>query len=257
MFLVRYSQLRIVVLLFLLQVRVKKTYWKQIKTRYNHLHTSKLTYMSIKREKIEHIKKVLFTLYPDAKTELHYENTFQLLVAIIMSAQTTDKQVNKVNETFFQVLKTPQDGVKLWEEAIKKAINRVNFFNNKGKSIYKLCQLLSQAQWKIPQKLEELVKFPWVGIKTAKVFLAVVHDAPLLAVDTHVHRVLNRLWVVKAKTPLETNAQAEKIFTTDDNAKLHHSLIFFGRYHCTARSPKCGKCELQDVCAYYKKNPTK
>lgn len=87
--------------------------------------------MSINRAKIEKIKQVLFSLYPDAKTELNYENTFQLLVAIIMSAQTTDKQVNKVNETFFQLLKKPEDGIKLGEEAIKKSINRVNFFNNK------------------------------------------------------------------------------------------------------------------------------
>lgn len=98
------------------------------------------------REKIENIKKILFEMYPDAQTELCYENIFQLLVAIIMSAQTTDKQVNKVNETFFQVLRSPQDGLTLGEENIKKYINRVNFFNNKGKNIYKLCQILTEKK---------------------------------------------------------------------------------------------------------------
>lgn len=93
-----------------------------------------------------------------------------------------------------------------------------------------------------------------MGIKTAKVFLAVVEDASLLAVDTHVHRVLNRVGIVKTKTPLETNAKAEKIFTSDDNAKLHHSLIFFGRYHCTARNPKCDTCELREICSFYKRS---
>ena len=212
--------------------------------------------MSNERKKIEYIKRVLFSMYPDAQTELIYENDFQLLVAIIMSAQTTDKQVNKVNGDFFKVLKTPQDGLKIGEEKIRKYINRVNFFNNKWRNIFKLCKLLIENKGNIPHMLEELIKLPWVGIKTAKVFLAITDNAPLLAVDTHVHRVLNRLGVVKAKSPLETNKKAEKIFTTDDNAQLHHSLIFFGRYHCTARNPKCSTCELQDVCYFYnKKNP--
>jgi endonuclease-3 len=102
--------------------------------------------------------------------------------------------------------------------------------------------------------LEKLVELHWVWIKTAKVFLAVFKDGSYLAVDTHVHRVLNRVWIVKAKTPLETNKKAEEIFTTDDLGKLHHSLIMFWRYHCTARKPKCEICELSKVCDYYKRN---
>ena len=206
------------------------------------------------REKINFVKSVLFEMYPDALTELDYENEFQLLVAIIMSAQTTDKQVNKVNKTFFTYLKSPQDGVKLWEDFIKHQIRSVSFFNNKAKNIFLTSNILTEKYHSnIPRTLEELVKLPWVGIKTAKVFLSVIENASYLAVDTHVHRVLNRLGLVKAKTPLETNRQAEKIFTDDDNALLHHTLIFFGRYHCTARKPRCSDCKLKEVCSYYKK----
>ncbi len=206
------------------------------------------------REKIDFVKSVLFEMYPEALTELHYETEFQLLVAIIMSAQTTDKQVNKVNKIFFQYLKTPEDGIKLWEEFIRSSIRSVSFFNNKTKNIFATSKILFEKYHsQIPRTLEELTKLPWVGIKTAKVFLSVIENASYLAVDTHVHRVLNRLWFVKAKTPLETNRQAERIFTDDDNALLHHTLIFFGRYHCIARKPKCGDCRLKEVCEYYKK----
>lgn len=197
-------------------------------------------------------------MFPDALTELEYENEFQLLVAIIMSTQTTDKQVNKVNKVFFTHLKSPQDGLKLWQEFIRQQIRSVSFFNNKAKNIFLTSNILVEKYHsEIPRTLEELVKLPWVGIKTAKVFLSVVENASYLAVDTHVHRVLNRLWLVKAKTPLETNRQAEKIFTDDDNALLHHTLIFFGRYHCIARKPKCSHCKLREVCNYYKKEQTK
>lgn len=206
------------------------------------------------RQKIDFVKSVLFEMYPNALTELEYETEFQLLVAIIMSAQTTDKQVNKVNKTFFQYLKTPNDGIKLGEEFIRQQIRTVSFFNNKAKNIFLTSHILKEKYHsQIPRTLEELTTLPWVGIKTAKVFLSIVENASYLAVDTHVHRVLNRLWFVKAKTPLETNAQAEKIFTDDDNAFLHHTLIFFGRYHCIARKPKCSDCKLQWVCDYYKK----
>ena len=190
-------------------------------------------------------------MYPDAQVELDFENEFQLLIAILMSAQTTDKQVNKVNKTFFQHLKTPADGVKLWEEWIRNYIRAVNFFNNKSRNIYKTCEILSKQN--IPRTLEELVKLPGVGIKTAKVFLWVADNAAYLGVDTHVHRVLNRVGFVKTKTPLETDAKVPSVFTSDDLAKLHHTLILFGRYHCIARKPKCWDCPITYICGYKKK----
>lgn len=207
-----------------------------------------------KREKIEIFKNKLFEMFPDAKTELEYENEFQLLIAIIMSAQATDKQVNKVNKVFFKELKSPKDGIKLWVEKIEKHINSVSFYRNKAKNIYKTCQILDKENLDNFDSIEKLSSLAWVGIKTAKVFLAVTKDAPYLAVDTHVHRVLNRVWFVKTKLALETDKKAEKIFTSDDLAKLHHSLIFFWRYHCTARKAKCETCPITEICSFYKKN---
>ena len=207
------------------------------------------------QEKINVVKKTLFKMYPENKTELNYENPYQLLIAVIMSAQTTDKQVNKVNKKFFKVLKRPEDALKLGIDWIKKYIKSIGFYNNKAKNIYETSKiLLEKYKWKIPEKLEELVKLPGVGIKTAKVVSAILYNKPYLPVDTHVHRVLNRLWIVKTKTPLETDKEAAKILDKDATIKLHHSLIFFGRYYCTARKPKCSICPLKEICEYYKNN---
>ncbi len=207
------------------------------------------------KEKIKILKKETFKMFPENKTELYYKNDFQLLIAIIMSAQTTDIQVNKANKTFFQVLKTPQDGINLWENKIRGFIKTIWFYKNKAKNIYKTCvKLHNEYNDKIPETLEELQTLYWVWIKTAKVFLSVTKNAPYLAVDTHVHRVLNRVWIVKTKNALETNNKAELIFTKNDNAKLHHSILFFWRYHCIARKPKCSKCKIQKNCDYYEFN---
>ena len=207
-----------------------------------------------KTEKIEIIKKKLFEMFPENKTELNYENPYQLLIAVLMSAQTTDKQVNKANKKFFQVVKKPEDAINLWVDKIKNYIKTIWFYNNKAENIYKTSKiLLEKYNWEIPTTLEELVKLPWVGIKTAKVVSAILYDAPYLPVDTHVHRVLNRLGIVKTKTPLETDKEAAKVLDKDATIKLHHSLIFFWRYHCTARNPKCNNCPFTDFCNYYKK----
>lgn len=205
------------------------------------------------REKIDIFKKEVFAMFPDAVTELEYKNNFQLLIAIIMSAQTTDKQVNKVNKTFFKYLKSPEDWLRLWEEKIKEHIKTISFFNNKAKNIYITSKILSEE--KVLEDLntiKELTSLAWVWIKTAKVYLAVIHDLPFLAVDTHVHRVLNRVWIVNTKTPEQTDKKAEKLLTTDDLAQLHHSLIMFWRYHCIARKPKCANCPINHICKYYK-----
>ena len=208
-----------------------------------------------KQEKIKIIKEVLFRMYPENKTELKYSNPYQLLIAVLMSAQTTDKQVNKANEKFFQIVKKPGDAIKIWVEKIKEYIKTIGFFNTKAKNIYLTSKiLLEKYNWEIPKTLEELIELPWVGIKTAKVVSAILYDAPYLPVDTHVHRVLNRLGIVKTKTALETDKAAAKILDKDATIKLHHSLIFFGRYHCTARNPKCEDCPLQNICLYYKKS---
>lgn len=194
-------------------------------------------------------------LFPDAKTELYYENKFQLLVAIIMSAQTTDKQVNKINKTFFEFFSTPHELYELWEEKIKKNINKIWLYNSKAKNIFLSSKMLVENyNQKIPESLEEIQKLPWVWIKTAKVWLSVVKNKPYLAVDTHVHRVLNRLWIVKTKNALETDKVAEKKLKKEDLVRLHHTLILFWRYNCTAKNPKCKNCVLLDLCPYKAKN---
>ena len=207
------------------------------------------------KQKIEALKKTAFDMFPNAETELYHENEFQLLIAILMSAQATDKQVNIINRNFFRFLQTPEDGVKLGVEEITDFINSVSFFNNKAKNIFKTCEILIEKyESKPPKTIEELIQLPGVGIKTAKVFLSVTEKAPYLGVDTHVHRVLNRIGIVKTKTPLETDKKAASIFDATDLAPLHNTLVLFGRYHCTARNPKCGVCPMREECTFGKKN---
>lgn len=206
-----------------------------------------------KRQKIELLKQEVFKMFPDAQAELDFENDFQLLIAVLMSAQTTDKQVNHVNENFFKVLKTPEDWVKLWAEKIEEMINSIWFFRMKAKNIFKTSKILSERKLENFSTISELTELPWVWIKTAKVFLSVTRRWEFLAVDTHVHRVLNRVWIVNTKLPEETDKVAEKIFTKEDLWPLHHGLIFFWRYHCIARKPKCENCPLKEDCKFFKK----
>jgi endonuclease-3 len=206
-----------------------------------------------KNRKITKTIDYLDRLFPDAKTELVSENEFQFLIAIIMSAQTTDKQVNKANLEFFRVFKTPEDWLKLGQKNIENYIKSIGFYKTKAKNIYKTCEILSKSDFSTFDTLEKLQTLHWVGIKTAKVFLSVTKNTQVLAVDTHVHRVLNRLWLVKTKTPLQTDKEVEKKLQKQDLAKLHHTLILFWRYYCKALKPKCEKCELKEICNYYKK----
>lgn len=204
---------------------------------------------------IKEIVKRLDILFPDAKTELNFHNEFQLLVAIIMSAQTTDKQVNKVNEVFFQHFETPEDLVQIGESGIRNYIKTIGLNNAKAKNIFATAKMLLESyNSKIPEDIIEIQKLPWVGIKTAKVWLSVIKNESYLAVDTHVHRVLNRLGIVKTNTANETDKVAAKKLKQEDLARLHHTLILFWRYNCTARNPKCSGCTLFDLCPYKKKN---
>jgi len=206
------------------------------------------------KKDIPFLSEKLNELFPDAKTELYYDNNFQLLIAIIMSAQTTDKQVNKVNKTFFKFLKKPEDAEKIWIEKIKNHIKTISFFNNKANFIYQTSKILKSKYNSIPPKsIEELIKLPWVWIKTAKVYLAIEHNFPYIWVDTHVHRVLNRLWIIKTKTPLETDKKISKLFSKQNHATLHNTLVLFWRYICKAKKPKCKKCSILKKCSFKEK----
>jgi len=203
------------------------------------------------KEKINLLKKEVIKMFPDAKAELYFNNDFQLLIAVLMSAQTTDKQVNKANKEFFKYLKNPEDWIILWVEKIQNFIKTIWFFRVKSKNIFKTSQILSKKNLDDFNTVSELIKLPWVWIKTAKVFLSVARWGQYLAVDTHVHRVLNRFWIVDTNSPEKTDKEAEKIFTKKDLWILHHWLIFFGRYHCLARKPKCEKCPLKTDCKFF------
>lgn len=177
-------------------------------------------------KKIQEIIKILDENYKDAKIELYYETPFQLIIAVLMSAQTTDKQVNKVNQEFFKVLKEPKDVNTIWLKNITSYINSIWFYRNKAKFIFETWNiLLEKYNSKIPDNLEDLTTLPWVWIKTAKVVLRTLYNKPYLAVDTHVHRVLNRLQIVSTKTPEETDKEASRIIKDIHKKKLHHTLI--------------------------------
>lgn len=210
----------------------------------------------MKKQDIDIFFTTLEQLYPENRTDLIRETPRQLLVAVVMSAQTTDKQVNRVTEKFFNTIKTPYDTVKLTESQRYEHIKWVNYAPTKAKNLYKTAQLLIQNQidnsYTIPDSLSELIKLHWVGEKTAKVILHVLYHTNDIAVDTHVHRVCNRIGLVHTKEPLQTSKLLDKAIPDKYKHIAHHTLIFFWRYHCTARKPKCQDCPFTSLCNYYK-----
>lgn len=212
----------------------------------------------------------LLELFPNPDTELNYKTPFQLLVAVMLSAQTTDRQVNVVTDKLFLKVKEPNDILKMTEEMLAKQVSSVNYYKMKAKHIKETAKelinlankkeknltkneqdCLNQYWYYLPESIEWLTKFPWVWEKTAKVILYVRYKHDLIAVDTHVHRVANRLWIVKTSEPLETSKEIEKVVPKKWKRIAHHSLILFWRYYCTAKKPKCENCVLKEFC----KNP--
>ncbi len=190
-------------------------------------------------------------LFPSPKTELHYSTPFQFVVAVMLSAQATDIQVNKVTEKLFKQIKTPEDLLALGFSSFMTAIRSINYYNTKAKHIWETAKLLKQWK-KIPHDLKQLMQLPWVGVKTGKLIAHVLYDKPFIAVDTHIHRVSNRLWIVHTKTPEQTSEQLEKLIPDSYKDHAHHALVLFGRYYCKAVKPKCENCKLQKICDYYK-----
>lgn len=214
-------------------------------------------------KKLQQIFDYLKELFPAPETELHYSTPFQLVVAVMLSAQATDKQVNKVTEKLFQKVKNPHDVISLWFEYFEKSISSVNYYKSKAKHIFATSQLLEKNCQKsskiakncgIPDSLEELMMLPGIGIKTAKLIAHVLYAKPFIAVDTHIHRVANRLWLVTTTSPEKTSELLEQLIPDSEKDIAHHGLVLFGRYHCMARNPKCAICKLQPICLYYKKN---
>lgn len=206
----------------------------------------------LRKKDYDQIFEVLNQWYPENRTDLHWITPFQLLIAVVMSAQTTDKQVNKATDTLFQTIKSPEDVIVMWLENYQYAIKSIGLYKTKAKNVFALSHMLVGKE--IPDTMEELMKLPWVGEKTAKVVLHMLYGKELIAVDTHVHRVANRLGMVNTTQPLQTSKVLEKVIPSQYLKVAHHTLIFFGRYFCMARKPRCPECPFQKICLYYRKN---
>ncbi len=189
-------------------------------------------------------------LFPNPETELNYSTPFQLVVAVMLSAQATDIQVNKTTDILFKKIKKPEDLLKMWFADFEFSINSINYYHSKAKHIRETAKLLKQWK-KIPSELDQLLQLPWVGIKTAKLIAHVLYDKPFIAVDTHIHRVSNRLWLVKTTSPEKTSELLEKLIPDKYKDHAHHALVLFGRYHCKAQKPICETCKLHKICNFY------
>ncbi len=193
---------------------------------------------------------------PIAETELKYANPYELLVAVILSAQCTDKRVNMITPKFFNAFPTPDVLAKADLESVFAVIKSCSYPNNKAKNLIGMAKVLvTDFDSIVPDDVDQLQKMPGVGRKTANVIASVVYHKPAMAVDTHVFRVAARLGLsVNAKTPLETEKQLVKHIPPKLIPKAHHWLILHGRYVCIARKPKCESCGLTDICVYYLNN---
>ena len=193
---------------------------------------------------------------PDAETELFYDNPFQLLVSVILSAQCTDKRVNLTTPAIFERYPDPQSMSKATVEELFPLIKSISYPNNKTKHLIGMANMLMQKfDGEVPMTVEELVQLPGVGRKTANVITSVIDEQPNMAVDTHVFRVSKRLGLVThgASTPLAVEKELVKHIPREMIHKAHHWLILHGRYICIARNPKCGECGLRENCPYYHK----
>ncbi|HBV96681.1 MAG: endonuclease III [Peptococcaceae bacterium BICA1-7] len=195
------------------------------------------------------IIELLSGLYPGASTDLRFGSTFQLLVAVMLSAQCTDRQVNKVTEKLFQIYSSPEDFAGLKEEELAREIKGVGLYRNKSKNIVKASRLLVENHHsEVPKTRDELESLPGVGRKTANVVLNVAFSAPVMPVDTHVFRVSHRLGLSAGKTPEAVEKDLTALISADLMGVMHHCLIFHGRRVCRARSPLCGECSLAELC---------
>ena len=208
------------------------------------------------KTRTDKIRKILRTIYSDVKTPLIQQTPFELLVATILSSQCTDKQVNQVAPVLFKRLKTPADFAAASLKTIEKLIRPTGFFHNKAKNI-KNCSkaLLAKHSGEVPQTLEELVKLPGVGRKTANVVLGAAFGIPGVVVDTHVSRISNRLGLSGSKNPVKIEYDLMSVIPKRVWNDFCLQLIFFGRSTCTARKPKCPQCPLENLCPWpYKTN---
>ncbi len=210
-----------------------------------------------KKERFEFVLNYFSTHQPVAETELTYRDPYQLLVAVILSAQCTDKRVNMITPAFFERFPEAESLAAASADEVYQLIRSCSYPNSKTRNLIGMAQkLLSEFGGVVPDDVKELVKLPGVGRKTANVIASVVYKKPALAVDTHVFRVAARIGLTwGAKTPLETEKQLLKYIPEHQVAIAHHWLILHGRYICQARKPKCDSCPLTPACKFYGKKP--
>lgn len=216
----------------------------------------KIIIIMTKKERYKYVIDWFQENAQSSETELDYKNNYQLLVAVILSAQCTDKRVNLITPNLFNKFPTPEVMAASSSDEIFEYIKSCSYPNNKAKSLYGMAQkLISDYNGEVPDTFDELITIPGVGRKTANVILSVAFDKPAMAVDTHVFRVANRIGLTNnSKTPLETERELVKNIPEELQAKAHHWLILHGRYICVARTPKCDICGLKEWCKYYEKN---
>lgn len=206
------------------------------------------------REKRIAIFSALRAKMPAPTTELNYDTPFELLIAVILSAQATDVSVNKATEKLYPVASTPEAILALGVEGLKPYIKTIGLFNSKAGNIIKTCRILiDQHGGKVPRTRAELEALPGVGRKTANVILNTAFGEPTIAVDTHIFRVANRTGIAKGKTPLEVEKRLVRLTPEEFRKDAHHWLILHGRYTCKARKPLCGACPIIEWCEYRKK----
>ena len=192
-------------------------------------------------------------IYPNPTCELNHGSAFELLVAVILSAQCTDKRVNQVTEVLFKKFNTPQDFANVDIKELETLIYPCGFYHNKAKNIINCSKsILTDFDGEVPNNLQDLQKLAGVGRKTANVVYSLWFGGDAIAVDTHVFRVSNRLEIAKGNTPEKVEVELMNNFDKAEWSKLHYRLVLFGRYICKAKKPKCENCGLKDVCKYYK-----
>lgn len=205
-------------------------------------------------EKRRLIYERLAAAIPEPTTELKHSKPFELLIAVVLSAQATDKGVNKATARLFPVANTPEAILDLGEEGLKEYIKTINLYPTKAKNIIAMCRvLLEKHNGQVPQTREELMALPGVGRKTANVILNTAFDQHTIAVDTHIFRVANRTRLATGKTVLEVERKLERTVPKQYFKNAHHLLILHGRYTCVARKPKCPICPIADLCEYLDK----
>ena len=197
----------------------------------------------------------LLKTIPDPTTELNYSTSFELLVAVTLSAQATDKSVNQVTDILFPLANTPESIYELGEDKLRDTIKTIGLFNSKAKHIIQTCRILiDKYNSQVPETRKELEALPGVGRKTANVVLNTAFGQPTIAVDTHIYRVANRTAIASGKTVLEVEKKLIKFIPDEYKVPAHHLMILHGRYVCKARSPHCNDCTLLDLCEYEEKN---